>query len=272
MDKIRMVAIDCDGTLLTKKKEITPNSLLALERLRASGVAVVIATARPFYRIKKYLDAMNLVSEKDYSITFNGGMVVNNKTEQTIYSNSLNQEEIKKLLQTAAEYNNQVFLYTADGIYANYYDEGYIKHNKDASYTVVDLNEIDYEQNKIYKFVFVNQPEEIVKLREKLPQELYSEFEITSSVPQFIEVVKKDVTKAEAVGLLANMCGLKMSEVMVFGDEDNDLSMMEAAGYGVAMENGSENVKKAAKFVTKSNNDDGFAYAIDCFFNEGLFD
>lgn len=262
-----MVAIDCDGTLLTKKKEITQRSLDALERLRSSGIALVIATARPYYRIKKYLNMIDLFSDNDYSVTFNGGMVINNKTEKVIYSCSLSSKEIRRLLDIAEKYNKNVFLYTSDGIYASYYDEEYVKRNKDASYKVVDVNETNWDEEKIYKFVYVNQPEEIIKLRNSLPKELFDEFELTSSVPQFIEVVKKDVSKAEALSLLAEMNNISLKEIMVFGDEDNDLSMMKAAGYSVAMENGSDIVKEAASFITKTNDEEGFAFAIDYIYN-----
>ena len=264
----KMIAVDCDGTLLTSKKEISAESEKAIKLAKSKGVSIVIATARPFYRIKKYIEQAELTSENDYSILFNGGLVVKNKTGEVLYSNSMSEKEIHRLLQVAREYNNQVFLYTADSILANYYDEVYVARNKNANYFVVDFDTIDFESNKIFKFVFVNTPEEINELRNKLPKELYGDFEITSSVPQFIEVVKKDVKKSEAIQMICDKLAVDPSEVIAFGDEENDLSMIQFAGYGIAMSNASEVVKEAANFITKSNDDEGFAFAINALLSE----
>ena len=80
-----------------------------------------------------------------------------------------------------------------------------------------------------------------------------------------LEIIHKDVSKANGIDLLAKELGIKQSEVMAIGDEENDVSMIEYAGMGVVMENGNENLKKLAQFVTKSNQEDGVAHAVEKF-------
>lgn len=80
-----------------------------------------------------------------------------------------------------------------------------------------------------------------------------------------LEIIHKEASKAAGIDELANYLGIKQSEVMAIGDEENDFSMIEYAGLGVVMENGSQGVKDIAKFVTKSNQEDGVAHAVEKF-------
>ncbi len=72
-------------------------------------------------------------------------------------------------------------------------------------------------------------------------------------------------SKANGIALLAKELGIKQSEVMAIGDEENDVSMIDYAGMGVVMENGNEELKKKAQFITKTNEEDGVAYAVEKF-------
>ena len=99
------------------------------------------------------------------------------------------------------------------------------------------------------------------ELREKYGSRL----KITISGDMWMDCMAKDVNKGKAVRTIQESLGIKMEETMAFGDGENDLSMLRAAGLGVAMENGEEQVKQASDFVTVSNNDAGVASAIRKF-------
>jgi hydroxymethylpyrimidine pyrophosphatase-like HAD family hydrolase len=77
--------------------------------------------------------------------------------------------------------------------------------------------------------------------------------------------MNKGVSKGNAAAFLANCFGINRDEIICIGDNENDISMIEYAGMGIAMENGTDEAKKAAKFVTRSNNDSGVAYAVKKF-------
>ena len=83
------------------------------------------------------------------------------------------------------------------------------------------------------------------------------------SAPYFLEILDKRVTKGTGVKSLADALGIKAEEVMAIGDQENDIAMIEYAGVGVAMDNAIPAVKEAANFITKSNLEDGVAYAIE---------
>ena len=83
--------------------------------------------------------------------------------------------------------------------------------------------------------------------------------------PYFLEILDKRVNKGTGVKSLADALGIKPDEIMALGDQENDIAMIEFAGMGVAMDNAIPSVKEVANFVTKSNLEDGVAYAIEKF-------
>ena len=108
------------------------------------------------------------------------------------------------------------------------------------------------------------------KIKQKLPQELYQKYEITSSVPEYIEFVKKGITKSKALDFICQKCNIHKSEVIAIGDADNDLEMINFAGLGVAMGNATNSLKEKADYITSSNNDDGVAKVIEKYILKGV--
>ena len=103
-------------------------------------------------------------------------------------------------------------------------------------------------------------------LKRKIIDELYEsdkDIYITSSVKQLIEISYKDAGKRSGVQYLAGLLGIDRKDIAAFGDADNDIDMIEFAGLGVAMGNATEHLKSIADYVTKSNDEDGVAYAIE---------
>lgn len=264
----KLVAIDCDGTLLNEKNEMTKATIESIMLLKQQGIKIVLASARPFYRLKKYLEILKLLDSSQYTIAFNGGVIINNKTQEEVFSKAFDSNELRLLLDLAKVINPNVFLYSKDEIFSNHYNDAYVKRNPDVNFNVVNFDQIDLMEKIIYKFVFVNSPENIAKLKSIFPNDIKEKFEVTNSVPQFIEVVKKNVTKSFALEKIGHICNINREEMVAFGDQDNDIPMMEFAGYSVAMGNSSDTVKRFADFVTKSNAEDGVAYAIKHIFAE----
>ena len=96
-----------------------------------------------------------------------------------------------------------------------------------------------------------------IKVKEKFSA--YPQFEIATSQKGFIDINPSKVSKGNALLVLAKYFGLSMDEIVVFGDQDNDISMMKIAGTSVAMKNGCQNAKDVADYITESNNDNGVA-------------
>ena len=223
---IKLVAVDIDGTLLNGKKEITPEVFSAIQDAKDAGVKIVIATGRPIPGVRNLLEELHLNEPGNYVITFNGGLVQDTVT-----------------------------------------GEGYIKE-----YTVYEAGLVNMPvyyrtpeemiDKEIVKIMYIDEPETLDQAITKLPKELYDKYTLVKSAPFYLEIVKKTVNKGAAVVHLAEKLGLTKEETMAIGDEENDRSMLEVVGNPVVMENGTDELKKIAKYITKSNDESGVAYAI----------
>ena len=264
----KLISIDCDGTLLNSKKQISERNVAMLKKAKEKNIRIVIASARPYYRLLGYLNQLDLIDNSQYTIAFNGALIINNGTQKEIFEKAFSKKDISYLLSLAEKYNKHVFLYAKDGILANYYDEKYVEKNPDTHYECVDLSNYDFEKTKIYKLAFVNTPDVIVRIKDVLKTKIGSAYEVSSSVPQFVEVVNKGITKSFALRQICNILNIEKSEVIAFGDEDNDIPMMEFAGFSIAMGNASQKVKKMADYVSTSNDEDGVAFALEYVMND----
>jgi len=113
--------------------------------------------------------------------------------------------------------------------------------------------------------MMIDEPEILDKAIARIPAEVKEKYTVLKSAPYFLEILDKRVNKGTGVKSLADALGIKPEEIMTLGDQENDIAMLEYAGLGVAMENAIPSVKEVANFVTKSNLEDGVAYAIEKF-------
>ena len=115
---------------------------------------------------------------------------------------------------------------------------------------------------EIVKCMFIDEPEILDAAIEKIPAEFYERYSINKSAPFYLELLKKNVDKGSAITHLAEKLGLTKDETMAIGDEENDRAMLEVVGNPVVMENGNPELKKIAKYITKTNDESGVAHAI----------
>lgn len=244
---IKIVILDLDGTLLNSKKEITEYNCAIIKKLK-NKVKFVLASARSFIRIKPYLEKLDLINDENYTIAFNGSLVLNNN-EQVILDEEIDISS-KKLLYNFVQQHLDVdwFYYT--------YDE--MINNKDINDVVSFLN-----NNKIYKVVCVAPINTINTLRNNLSDDLVQMFSITSSESNRIEFVQKGNNKVKSIQILLNKLNICKDEMIAIGDGENDIEMIKYAGIGIAMDNASKMVKESSDLVTTSNDADGVGKILD---------
>lgn len=265
---IKLVAIDLDGTLLTDDKQITDRNKEILTKAKEQGTKIVLCTGRPLLAIESYLDRLDLRDAGDYSITFNGGSIQKNDTGEELLAYSLTLDEVKEVAAVMTELDLPLDVITPDTCFnlttSTSKKSLYQTMNSLLNFETKDVSELD-PQMTFKKMVVGVDAEYLDDKLKGLSSEWYEKFNIMKSRTNLLEVIHKDVSKANGIDLLAKELGIKQSEVMAIGDEENDVSMIEYAGMGVVMENGNENLKKIAQFVTKSNQEDGVAHAVETF-------
>lgn len=260
---IKMVVSDMDGTLLNEKLEISERNLQAIEYLRKKDIRFCIATGRPEQLVKEYIDKLNM---KDPMIMYNGSVIGHPFIEKNIYELSLRNDDIKEIVRFCESLDVIYMLYTKNQIFSkpNYRVDFFEERNQNLQEkdrcVFKDERDIDLiiENNNVNKILIIeNDSTKYQMLKEKFERE--DKFTVATSQKGFIDINPKGASKGNALKFLADYYGYSLQDVAVLGDQDNDISMLVVAGMSVVMENGSEEAKKSAKAMTKSNKNDGFA-------------
>ncbi len=262
---IKLVATDLDDSLLSKDLKITPKNLKAIEFLKKNNVILILASGRPYPSVKKI--AYDL--ENFYPmITYQGALVYDPKDDKKLYGCEIQPNDAKELIRLAKEENIHVHIYIDNVWYVEVFNEKveYYKNLTGLEPVKVD-NFLEFVDRPVTKVLFFDEHERLQKLKESLPLEFSKKFNIMFSKPFFLEFTDINVSKGNALKFLAQYYNLKRDEIMAIGDGDNDISMIEYAGIGVAVENATEKLKEVASFITLSCDNSGFAHAVEKVFN-----
>ena len=278
MPDVRIVALDLDGTLLDSQKRLTPVCRDALARAADAGVEIVPTTGRFFGMMPEAVRDLPFVR---YAITINGAEVFDRREGRAIV-----REEIP--LATAIEIMKMLDCH--DVIYDCYRsdwgwmtasmqeraadyatDEHYLAMVRGFRRPVPELKAHLAEtaaEGDVQKIMLFSRrsPESAALALRSLADEVAAAFpqiSVTSSTRNNLELNIRSANKGNALRRLAEHLGLTLANCVAFGDGLNDLSMIEAAGVGVAMANAVPEVKSAAKYIAPSNDEDGVAKGID---------
>ena len=273
MPDIKLIALDLDGTLLNSDKQLTQQNAQALACAAARGIEIVPTTGRFFSGMPEVIRSLPYLH---YAITINGAAVYDVRCDADIARAEIPLPlavEIMRYLDTLpviydCYMNNWGWMTRAMQLRADAFapDEHYLRMIRNLRTPVDDLKSYLLETGRDVQKIqlFLTDP----ALRLTLLRQLGGQFEglcVSSSVPNNIEINSTDANKGEALRKLAAHLGLDISQTMAIGDGLNDLSMLRAAGVGVAMENACPEAKQAADYVTGSCDESGVAAAIRRF-------
>lgn len=271
--KYKLIALDLDGTLKNSNNEITPKTKEALIQAQKLGIKVVLASGRPTAGLRHEARELELEKYGGYILSFNGARVVDVQTGKTVYEQTLTIDEAKRSYDRAKEFGLTCITYEDDILVTEDIDDKYAC----AEACINDIPKRKVESFKeslkdpIHKVLLTGQPDYVASIEEEFKKPFGDSLSIYRSAPFFIEVMAKGIDKAASLDKLVKLLKIKQEEVMAFGDGYNDLSMIEYAGLGVAMDNAVAGVKARANEITLSNNDDGIAYTLKKYI-EGIDD
>ncbi|EFI83985.1 Phosphatase YidA [Listeria grayi] len=264
----KLVAIDIDGTLLNDAHEITTEVKQAIRKAKAMGVKVVLCTGRPLVGVAQYLSDLELREEGDYVITFNGALIQDTFTKEVISHLTLTKEDLEEIYQTSKDINlhmhffDDKFIYTPNRHVGKYtIVEAYLTNSQ---LLIEDIENIP-EDFLMSKAMFIDEGPTLEAGIAKLSDEFREKYNLVRSASFYLEVLNKQASKGNAVKLLAETLGIKQSEVIAIGDHENDTTMIEYAGLGVAMGNAIPAIKELANHVTTTNNESGVAKVFEDF-------
>ena len=263
----RAIALDLDGTLTNHDKEVTPITRQALMKAQKNGAHIILASGRPTYGIAPIADHLEINKYDGYVLSYKGGKIVKWQTKEEIYSNPLPNDVIPILYNYAKKKGHALLGYSGKEIITEMPDDKYVKEesriNKMQIRKINNLME-SLEPNPT-KLLMTGDPSLMIKAEEELSELVGNRMDVFRSAPFFIELVPRGIDKAQSLNRLLGLIGLTPNDMIAFGDGYNDLSMLKLAGIGVAMANAVPEVRAEADFITKSNEEDGVAFAIQKF-------
>lgn len=264
----QILVLDLDGTLTNSRKELTEPTRKALIEIQEEGKKIVLASGRPINGVAPLAEKLELSKYGGYMLSFNGARITQCSTGEIIYNKTLPCEVFKPVYDIVKEYEG-VDLITYDGncIYSGLTTNEYTEKE-----SFINSMEIIHKENFIENLTFpVNKllvpgkPEILQKIMPVLLKKFHKLLSIYLSEPFFLEIMPQNIDKAHSLQKLLSNIGLTADSMICCGDGFNDISMIEYAGLGVAMENAQPIVKESADFITKSNDEDGILHVINTF-------
>ena len=269
----KLVCIDMDGTLLNSNKKVTEETKRTLLEAKKRGVMVAISTGRIYNNAAFYSKYIGLNSP----VIAANGAIVKSEAGDELYKGIIGYETSLEVLGILKKYNMKANFHTHNSIYCGGLLEKlfiyfFITRGIPADYKV---NLYSIKSSQWEKILFDNQSEILkcisIHTNKKVVQRAKEELrnikgiEISSSNSFNIEVNAKGVCKGKGVEILGEKFGIKKEEIICIGDNENDLSMIEYAGLGVAMGNAPEYIKNKADYITSTNNEEGVSKVIKKF-------
>lgn len=275
-DQIELIVCDLDGTFLRKDKSVTEENRAAVSRARERGIRFSICTGRIQTMTEYYLKDLELDTPV---ITANGALIWDPVSRETLWDLPMEEEEALAILRFARE---QGLDYCALTMEMSYFCENNIRRQRFELYNQIarahgfppmGLMEFDtgfacLKGKRVYKILIYEVREGQGQLAREfldtLPKTGY-----TSSEDRLLDIAHHAVNKGYGLRKLSELLEIPLEKVCAMGDYENDIPMLKEAGYSVAMGNGCEEIKKAADFVTRSNEDSGVAWAMEHFLKIG---
>lgn len=260
----KLIAVDLDGTMLTREKKISKRTKQALQRAMEQGHHVVIATGRPPRASLMYYHELSLTTP---IVNFNGALVHHARDAAWGQHHfPLEREDALRVIQACDSIGVQnVMVEVRDDFYLRSHCEDMIRLMGDglSPLGVGHLPELVQD----HPTAMLIRPEQAtVKQLRALLHEHHAdiiEHRLWGAPWHMIEVMKAGVSKATGLEVIAQDLGVLQENIIAFGDEDNDLEMIQYAGIGVAMGNANPMLKAVANHITDTNDNDGIALFLE---------
>ncbi len=259
--RVRLVIADVDGTLVTQDKILTARAVESVKKLHDAGILFGITSGRPPRGMKMLIEPLEITEP---IAGFNGGVVVS--PDLTPISKQLIPPDVAaQVMQAIVKHKLDIFLYTDRDWFVR---DAKGPHVDREAWTVkfqpTVVKDFDSLTDNVVKVTGVSDDLAAVARCEKDLQD-WSAGRVSAarSQPYYLDVTNPKANKGEVVGMFSQICNIPPSDIATIGDMPNDVLMFKKSGVSIAMGNASADVQKSATFVTASNEDEGFAKAME---------
>ena len=273
----KMILSDLDETLLVNHHVPKVNQE-AIFKAKEKGVKFVPATGRAFNMIGEILQEIdNYQKEDEYSICFNGGLIVENKDAKILSFQGLPFDLAKEMFEMGKNFDVCVMIFTLDCCYIFNADPDEVERKtvQKARFEVIDEYNMDFlKDDHIAKLLYGKRDMDYLKgIEKQIQSHVEGRLAVSYSSYRYLEFNPIGVSKGAALKWLADYLHMDIQETIAIGDNYNDTSMIKAAGLGVCVSSATEDIQAMSNYVTKADYDQGaVAEVIEKFVEGGQMD
>ena len=256
-------ACDLDRTLIGEDAELTPRTRRAIAAAQAAGIRVLVATGRMFRSVRPYVERAGL---PDPVVCYQGAVVAEPTSGAFLLHEPIPLDLARAAIAALEQAGYPPNCYVDDELAVarhTPYSEAY------AAFQHLPVSEVgnllDWLDRDPTKLVAVGDPAELAALRDRLAPQFDGRLYMTTSLPWLLELGHPGVSKATGLAFLADRLGLDPTRIVTFGDGENDVEMIEWAGFGVSVEGGHARLREAADWICPGPEEDGVAGVIEAF-------
>jgi Cof subfamily protein (haloacid dehalogenase superfamily) len=256
-----VLACDLDRTLLWTDGQLRPRTRAAIRGAREAGIRVLIATGRMYRSVKPYLEAAGI---DDPVICYQGAVVADPRTDRFLRHVPIPLELARETVTVLEEEGFHVNSYVNDELYV---DRVTPEAERYASFQHLPIHEVgdlaSWLSEPPTKLVAIGGPDELEGLETRMKDRFTGRLYISKSLPYFLEFASPDVTKGTGLEFVAEHLGFPLERTIAFGDGENDVELLEWAGFAVAVANAHPRVLEVADWVCPSAAEEGVAQVIE---------
>ncbi len=255
-----MIATDLDRTLIGEDLALRPRTLAALARAGEAGIPVIVATGRMVQSLRRVIEPAGLAQP----IVCYQGAVVADADGRFLLHAPIELELAREAIAAVLEAGYPPNVYVGDELYVESVTP---ESGRYANFQEIEIHPVGdlhaWLAEPPTKLVCIGDPDALERLEHELRLRFAGRLWVSKSLPYFLEFAAAGVSKASGLAFLAERLGFSAARVLAFGDGENDVEMLEWAGYAVAVENAHKRVKAASDLICPPASEEGVAAVID---------
>ncbi len=267
LSSFKMVAFDMDGTLLNEEHQLSNRAITSLKKIAKAGIIVLLATGRMTSATAKYLEKLGTPG---LVVSHNGALVKDVKTGIIYHHETVSNNVVAKILEMLHGKETVVHFNFDDRIYLTIANPHSDRYSQELQVPLTYIDSLKQLEGNPTTVLLIDSFEVLQQILIAVAAQFQGEFDYVLAPWRGdvwrLQFLAANTSKGKAVLQVAKFLGVKPEEIISFGDNYNDMEMIQSTGLGIAMGNAVPELKQAADFVTLSNQEDGVAYFLEALF------
>ena len=272
---LKAIILDIDGTLVNSHKKISDRTKKVLLDAQNKGVKLILASGRPIRGMLDLIHELEMDKHHGLVVAYNGASVMDCESKEIVFNKAMTPLEAQSVLNHVKNFEVIPMVAKEDTMYVNNVYNGMLNYknnpiniieyeSRGGNYLLCEKSDlaefVDFPLNKI---LLAGDPEYLKQNHMKISEPFIGKLSSMFTAAFYYEFTAQGIDKANALNEVLVPMGIKPEDTISFGDGQNDLSIINFAGIGVAMGNAVDELKKAADEITLSNDEDGIALVLE---------